>query len=199
MSLEIISEIYVAPEKTNSAKYKRFNIEKRVKRTPGVKRLQTQKITTTKWEPEIAKKKANKLGCKRDRDYKYGKWNDGRTDSCCEDKANDKEHKAMRERLRIAALERRGIYQRKNLDDYSNLLFPVFELKNKNSWPTWAWESYYEMKDLEEEVRCDAFTRVLVNPGKIVGFRDLPEFKWEQDMPAEEWVKDFWRRAASAL
>ena len=199
MSLEIISQLYAVPQKARAEKYKRFKHEKCVKRAPGEKRTQTEKITTTKWEPEIAKKRASKIGRKRDRDYKYGKWNDGKTDSSCEDKKNDKAREATRERLRVAALERRGIYQRKNLDDYSNLLFPVFNLKNKDSWPTSAWESYYEMKDLEEEVRCDAFTRVLVNPGKIVGFRDLPEFKWEQDMPAEEWVKDFWRRAASAL
>ena len=170
MSLELISEIYVAPEMTKSIKYKRFNHEKRVKRTPGEKRTQTQKITTTKWEPEIAKNKANKIGRKRDRDYKYGKWNDGRTDSCSEDKKNDQANKAMRERLRVAALERRGIYQRKNLDDYENLLFPIFNLKDKDTWPTWAWESYYEMKDLDEEVRCDAYTRLIVKPGMIVGF-----------------------------
>ena len=170
MSLELISEIYVAPEMTKSIKYKRFNHEKRVKRTPGEKRTQTQKITTTKWEPEIAKNKANKIGRKRDRDYKYGKWNDGRTDSCSEDKNNDKMRETTRERLRVAALERRGIYQRKNLDDYENLLFPIFNLKDKDTWPTWAWESYYEMKDLDEEVRCDAYTRLIVKPGMIVGF-----------------------------
>ena len=195
MSLEIISQLYAVPQKARAEKYRRFNNEKRVKRTPGEKRTQTEKITTTKWEPEIAKNKANKIGRKRDRDYKYGKWNDGRTDSCCEDKKNDKAREATRERLRIAALERRGIYQRKNLDDINDLLFPVFHLRDKVNWPTWAWESYYEMKDLDEEVRCDAYTRLIVKPGKIVGFKDVPEFKWEQGMSAEEWTKGFWERA----
>ena len=194
MSLELISEIYVAPEKTNGEKYKRFNNEKRVKRTPGEKRTQTQKITTTKWEPEIAKNKANKIGRKRDRDYKYSKWNDGRTDSCSEDKKNDKMREATREKLRVDALERRGIFQRKNLDDYENLVFPIFNLKDKDTWPTWAWESYYEMIDKGEEVRREG-TRLLVKPGKIVGFKELPEFKWEQGMSAEEWTKEFWARA----
>jgi len=192
MSLELISEIYVAPVK--SEKYKRFNHEKRVKRTPGEKRTQTQKITTTKWEPEIAKKKANKIGRKRDRDYKYGKWNDGKTDSCSEDKHNVKMREATREKLRVDALERRGIFQRKNLDDYENLVFPIFNLKDKDTWPTWAWESYYEMIDKGEEVRREG-TRLLVKPGKIVGFKELPEFKWEQGMSAEEWTKEFWARA----
>ena len=184
----------MAPEKTNGEKYKRFNNEKRVKRTPGEKRTQTQKITTTKWEPEIAKKKANKIGRKRDRDYKYGKWNDGKTDSCSEDKKNDKMREATREKLRVDALERRGIFQRKNLDDYENLVFPIFNLKDKDTWPTWAWESYYEMIDKGEEVRREG-TRLLVKPGKIVGFKELPEFKWEQGMSAEEWTKEFWARA----
>jgi hypothetical protein len=170
MSLEMISQLYVTPEMTKSEKYKRFNHEKRVKRTPGVKRIQTEEYTKTKWEPEIAKNKANKIGRKRDRDYKYGKWNDGRTDSRSEDIKNEKAREATREKLRVAALEQRGIYQRKNLDDYSNLIFPVFHLNDKSSWPTWAWESYYEMKDLEE-VRCDAMT-LLVKPGKIVGFKE---------------------------
>jgi hypothetical protein len=170
MSLEIISQLYVTPEMTKSEKYKRFNYEKRVKRTPGVKRIQTEKYTKTKWEPEIAKNKASKIERKRDRDYKYGKWNDGRTDSRIEDNKNEKAREATCERLRVAALEQRGIYQRKNLDDYTNLIFPVFHLNDKSSWPTWAWEAYYEMKDTEE-VKCDAMS-LLVKPGKIVGFKD---------------------------
>lgn len=171
MSLELISEIYVAPEMTKSIKYRRFNNEKRVKRTPGEKRTQTQKITTTKWEPEIAKNKANKVARKRDRDYKYGKWNDYRTDSCSEDKSNDKAREATRERLRVAALERRGIYQRSAFSDIADVMFPLYSLANKDSWPTWAWESYYEMKDLKRG------------------------FKWEPEMSAAEWTKEMWRRA----
>ena len=175
MSLEIISQLYAVPQKARAEKYTRFNNEKRVKCEPGVKRTQTEKITTTKWEPEIAKNKANKIGRKRDRDYKYGKWNDGRTDSYCEDMKNEKAREATHTRLRISALERRGIYQRKTLE--SNLLFPIFNLRNRDGWPTWAWEAYYEMKDLDEEVRCDASTRLLVKPGSIVGFRDA---KWQE-------------------
>jgi len=167
MSIDLTSEIYVAPVE----KYRRFKNEKRVKRTPGEKRTQTEKITTTKWEPEIARNKANKIGRKRDRDYKYGKWNDGRTDTCCEDKKNDKVRDATRERLRVAALERRGIYQRSAFSDISDVIFPVYSLANKDSWPTWAWESYYEMKDLKRG------------------------FKWEPEMSADEWTKEMWRRA----
>jgi len=180
MSLEIISQLYAVPQKARAEKYTRFNNEKRVKRTPGVKRTQTQKITTTKWEPEIAKNKANQIGRKRERDYKYGKWNDGITDSCCEDKKNDKAREATREKLRVAALERRGIYQRTNLDDYSNLIFPVFHLNDKYNWPARAWESYYEMKDKQEEVRC-AGTRLLVKPGQIVGFKEVDWAKADEN------------------
>ena len=194
MSLEFISQLYAVPQKARAEKYRRFQNEKRVKCEPGVKRTQTEIWVTTKWEPEIAKNKANKIGRKRDRDYKYGKWNEGQTDSFCEDKKNEKEREATCEKLRIAGLERRGIYQRKDLDDYKNLIFPVFSLNDKESWPTWAWESYYEMLDKREEVRCEGGTRMVVKPGAIVGFKDL-QFKWEQGMSAEEWTKEFWARA----
>lgn len=170
MYLETISQLYVTPEMAKSEKYKRFHHEKRVKRTPGVKRIQTEKYTKTKWEPEIAKNKANKIERKRDRYYKYGKWDYGRTDTRIEDTKNEKAREATREKLRVAALERQGIYQRKNLDDYSNLIFPVFHLNDKDNWPTWAWEAYYEMKDTEE-VKRDAMS-LLVKPGKIVGFKE---------------------------
>jgi hypothetical protein len=183
MSLEIISQLYAVPQKARAEKYRRFQNEKGVKREPGVKRTQAEIWVTTKWEPEIAKNKTNKIGRKREREYKYGNWNEGQTDSCCEDNMNEKARETTRERLRIAALERRGIYQRKNLDDYKNLLFPVFHLNNKDSWPTWAWESYYEMKDFRQEVRCVSGTRLVVKPGAIVGFRDL---EWEESEIATE-------------
>ena len=136
MSLEYVAK---------SEKYRRYKNE--AAREPGQKRLQTQKIITTKWEPEIAQKKTNNISRKRARDDKYGKWNDDRGDSCCEDKVNETANAAMRERLRVAALERRGIFQRTTID--SDTLFPVFYLNDKMSWPTWAWASYYELKETE--------------------------------------------------
>ena len=77
---------FLASEK--KMKYRRYQDEKRVKREPGVKRFQTPRIITTKWEPEIANNKANKIGRKRERDNKYGKWDDARTDCVYEDKNN---------------------------------------------------------------------------------------------------------------
>ena len=132
MSLELIAQNYSISEKASrEKKYTRFQNEKRVKRVPGVKRIQTEKWTTTKWEPEIANKKMNEIGRKRAREDKYCKWDDNRTTSCCEDKKNEMANLAMRERLRAAALEQR-------LSDY---------LKERMSWPAAARESYYEQAD----------------------------------------------------
>ena len=154
MSLELISALYEVPNKTKTTKYRRFKNEKRVKRVPGVKRIQTEKWTTTKWEPEIANKKMHEIGRKRAREDKYCKWDDNRTTSCCEDKKNEMANLAMRERLRAAALERR-------LSDYTNLLFPVYHLKDRMSWPAAARESYYEQKEVADaekfEMQCKSY------------------------------------------
>jgi hypothetical protein len=196
MSLELISQLYVAPEKTKVEKYRRFKNES-TKRQPGVKRTQAQRIITTKWEPEIAKKRTTKIGRRRAREDKYGNWNENRTTCRLEDDINENNNDMQREKLRVASLERRGIYQRTPSSvfaDMSDLMFPVYNLANKDTWPTSAWESYYEMKDMEEEIRCDAETRLLIKPGTIVGFREPVPFKWEQGMSAEEWTTEFWRR-----
>jgi len=116
------------PEKGH--KYKRYATEKRVKRTPGVKRLQSEKYVTTKWDVELANKKKEKVGRRWDRANKYGNWCENRTDSFYEDLVNGNERDQSKERLRAAALERRGV-QRKA--EYT------------------AWESYEELGDAKFE------------------------------------------------
>jgi len=68
-------------------KYRRYQDEA-VDREKGVRRIQTPKIITTKWDPEIANKKTNKIGHKRNRDEKYGDWNENFTDANYEDRIN---------------------------------------------------------------------------------------------------------------
>ena len=68
-------------------KYRLYQNEKRVVREKGVRRVQTPKIITTKWDPEIAKNKTKKIGRARARDDKYGDWNE--TDCSYEDKVSN--------------------------------------------------------------------------------------------------------------
>ena len=164
------------PEKKQ--KYTRFQHEKRAKRTPGVKRVQSPHIMVTKWDVELAKKRIAKIERLRAREDKYGSWKENRTTCCLEDDINENNNDIQREKLRVAALERRGIYQRSAFSELSDLLFPVYSLANKDSWPIWAWESYNEMKEIEEEVR-----------------RDPSQFEWEEEISANEWTKEMWRRA----
>jgi hypothetical protein len=141
------------PEKKQ--KYKRYQHEKRAKH-PGTKRVQTPHIMVTKWDVEIANKKNKKVSRRRERADKYGNWSENRTDSFYEDKKNDITNQKMRERVRVAALERRGVFQRKAISEYADLLFPVFHMKDKRNWPTWAWESYYEQKGMADAEKFEA-------------------------------------------
>jgi len=159
-------------------KYKRFASEKRAKRTPGVKRIQSEKHVTTKWDVEIANKRNKKVCRQRDRADKYGNWCENKTDSCCEDKKNDIANQKMHERLRVAALERRGIFQRKTISEYAGLLFPVFHLKDKHNWPTWAWESYYEQKEMSDAEKFDSMK------GKT-----YHEFRDDKELSREEYYQ----------
>jgi len=161
------------PVPENKKKYTRFQHEKRTKRTPGVKRVQSPHIMVTKWDVEIANKRNKKVARARDREYKYPSWNENRTTCCLEDEINENNNDMQREKLRVAALERRRIYQRSAFSDISDLLFPVYSLANKDSWPIWAWESYNEMNDIEEDVGNDS----------------------EEEISATEWTKEMWRRA----
>ena len=105
---------------------------------------------------ELANKKKEKVGRQRDRANKYGNWCENRTDSFYEDLVNGNERDQRKERLRVAALERRGVFQRKVICEYADLLFPVFSLKDTRNWPAWTWESYYEQKELDDAAKFEA-------------------------------------------
>lgn len=158
------------PVKEKTHKYKRFQHEKRAKRTPGTKRVESPHIMVTKWDVEKTNTRNKKVGRKRERDEKYGDWGENRTDAAWEDKKNETMNKQVRERLRVAALERRGVFQRKAICEYADLLFPIFYLKDKSNWPTWAWESYYEQKEMGDAEKFEAMR------GKVYHeFIDEPE------------------------
>ena len=54
------------PVREKTHKYKRFAHEKRSKRTPGMKRVETPHIMVTKWDVENANKRNKKIGTKND-------------------------------------------------------------------------------------------------------------------------------------
>jgi hypothetical protein len=120
------------PVKTH--KYKRFAHEKRTKRVPGVKRVQTPHVMVTKWDVENANKKHKKVGRARDRANKYGNWSENRTDAYYEDLVNGNEQDQLEQRLKT----------KESLNEYN---LPVVNLANQDSWPSWAWESYNEKEE----------------------------------------------------
>ena len=132
------------PEQNRAKKYQRFQNEKRVDREKGMKRIQTPRIITTKWDPEIANKKTNKIGRKRERDYKYGNWDWNRTDSCCEDKANKAINEATRERLSEDTAKFRRGFHLLPLAKYSDIRVPLNELEQATKWPWGAYDSSEE-------------------------------------------------------
>ena len=140
------------PVPTKTQKYKRFAHEKRAKRTPGVKRVQTPYIMVTKWDVELANKKNKKVGRARDRANKYGAWNENRTDTFYEDLVNGNEQEQLQQRVSAKARrEQRAI--RAALSTYADDLFPVYSLEDRTGWPYSAWEAYGEF--LEEEAKAD--------------------------------------------
>jgi hypothetical protein len=143
MSLIFISQLcdqisVKLPEQNRAKKYQRFQNEKRVDREKGMKRIQTPRIITTKWDPEIANKKTNKIGRKRERDYKYGNWDWNRTDSCCEDKKNKAINEATRERLSEDTAKFRRGFHLLPLVKYSDIRVPHDELEQATKWPMWS-------------------------------------------------------------
>jgi len=171
-------------EKTH--KYKRYAHEKRAKRTPGVKRVQTPHIMVTKWDVEIANKRNKKMERARDRKDKYGDWSENQTDTEWEDHINGKERVRVEKLLHSCAeqkrLEREQQCIRRALADYAALLFPSYNLSNRDGWPTWAWECYHEQKDLEEEQRAykEAWRAILNSPEQLaINSANADVFDWD--------------------
>jgi hypothetical protein len=153
------------PEKKQ--KYKRYQHEKRAKH-PGAKRVQTPHIMVTKWDVENANTRNKKVGRNRDRAYKYGNWNDNRTDTVIEDDVNRKQHSNTEQRRRAVAKENAA---RASLSEYAALLFPVYSLEDTTGWPVWAWNSYQAHEEIElaemAAVRAKAWHDLLNSPEQI--------------------------------
>jgi hypothetical protein len=86
MSITLATNFREIP--STKRKYRRYQNEKRIEREKGMKRIQTPRIITTKWDPEIANKKTHKIGRSRSREDKYGCWNYNETDCKYEDNVN---------------------------------------------------------------------------------------------------------------
>lgn len=160
-----VAEVRV-PEKTQ--KYKRFAHEKRVNRTPGVRKVQTPHIITTKWDVEISNKRNKKIGRSRDRDDKYGNWNENQTDTLWEDAKNAMRHDVTMERVHELRKQARRLQWRVQLDQYNELLFPVYSLTNRDGWPCSAWEAYgefleHEAKAVDEMLAYEAAWQAILN------------------------------------
>ena len=152
------------PVPTKTHKYKRFAHEKRAKREPGVKRVQTPYVMVTKWDVEIANKKHKKVGRERDRANKYGNWSDNRTDSYYEDLVNGNEQDQLEQRIKTKA----------SLNEYK----PVFNLANQDGWPSWEsynvkqetdaiWEDIDNVKELSREEYYQAWRKILNSPEQL--------------------------------
>ena len=124
---------------TKVHKYKRYAHEKRAMRTPA-KKMQTPEIMVTKWDTEIANNKGKKIGRNRDREIKYGVWDEHRTDTVWEDDVNAKgrEQSSLRA-AENAILERRKQAIRRSLAELAELCFPRFSLTDRGGWSCDAW------------------------------------------------------------
>lgn len=147
------------PVPTKTQKYKRFAHEKRAKRTPGVKRVQTPYIMVTKWDVEIANKKNKKVGRARDRANKYGTWNENRSDTFYEDLVNGNEQEQLEQRVR------------RRKDRTYQAYADILPMSNRDGWPCTAWESYGEFleEEADEEVLAyeAAWQAILNSPEQI--------------------------------
>jgi len=143
------------PEKSH--KYKRFSYEKRAKRTSD-KKMQTEEVTVTKWDTEIAKNKNKKIGRNRDRMIKYGEWDDQRTDTAMEDNVNIKEREQLALRVdkyrEKRTAERRKQAIRRSLAEFAELIFPKFSLTDRSGWTFDAWQSYHEYLEYSSTARA---------------------------------------------
>jgi len=137
------------PVPTKTHKYKRFAHEKRAKRTPGIKRVQTPHVMVTKWDVENANKKHKKVGRARDRANKYGNWSENRTDAYYEDLVNGNEQDQLEQRIKAKA----------SLNEYK----PVFNL-NQDGWSNETesmWEDIDNVKELSREEYYQAWHNIL--------------------------------------
>jgi len=155
------------PEKTR--KYKRFAHEKRVKRTPGVKRVQTPHIMVTKWDVEIANKRNKKVGRALDRAEKYGDWSENVTDTMWEDRVNRKANEATNQRVQAKVRAERTRKVIRSLDEYADLLFPTYSLTNRGGWAAGVWESYGEYLEFNPAARRreEAWQKLINSPEQI--------------------------------
>ena len=145
------------PEKKQ--KYKRYQHEKRVNH-PGTKRVQSPRITVTKWDVENANTRNKKVERNRDRAEKYGNWSENRTEM---EDVKEKDHKKEKDQLAKRVI-------RNSLAELGELMFPVFSMDNQGSWPIWAWESYHEHLEYESylaEERAIAWNALINSPEQI--------------------------------
>jgi hypothetical protein len=148
MSQFNIPEVNVCDKKQ---KYKRYVHEKRAKRTPGVKKIQSPYIMVTKWDVEIANKRNKKIGRNRDRVDKYGVWNENQTDTLHEDDINRNQYEQLQERLKEQRKQLRREHIHRVFAEYDELVNPTYKLANKDSWPMDVLESYHEYLELESD------------------------------------------------
>ena len=176
---------FLAPEK--KTKYRRYQNEKRVKREPGVKRLQTPLCVTTKWEPEIANNKANKIGRKRDRDNKYGKWDDARTDCMYEDRVNAEIRERKPEKF-TSPLKRKEL-RADGWNDYNRELFPRYTAPYTSSCA--VWDSYGEIQEAEETARAIRAISGVIRSQRIHNTEPTADDSYEYILIGNELREDF--------
>ena len=145
LKMSYVSEIVEVPVREKTHKYKRFAHEKRAKRTPGMKRVETPHIMVTKWDVENANKRNKKIGRSRDREDKYGNWSENMTDTTWEDKVNKAANDAMNQRVQaMVRKEHSAQVIRSSLAECGELMFPTYSLKYPRYWPLDVWFSYGE-------------------------------------------------------
>jgi hypothetical protein len=144
--------IVEVPEREKTHKYKRFAHEKRAKRTPGMKRVETPHIMVTKWDVENANKRNKKIGRARDRADKYGDWSENLTDTMWEDNVNKATNDATNQR--VQAMVRKECPRK-------------VQATQRDGRYAWAsYEEYLEYNPMAKK-RHDAFLALLNSPEQI--------------------------------
>jgi hypothetical protein len=152
--MSYVPEFVEVPVREKTHKYKRFAHEKRAKRTPGMKRVETPQIMVTKWDVEIANKRNKNIGRARDRADKYGNWSENLTDTMWEDEVNKAANDATKQRVQaMVRKERSRQVIRSSLAEYGELMFPTYKLEYPRYWPLDVWFSYGEYLAYNPEAR----------------------------------------------
>ena len=166
--------IVEVPVREKTHKYKRFAHEKRAKRTPGMKRVETPHIMVTKWDVENANKRNKKIGRARDRADKYGDWSENLTDTMWEDNVNKATNDATNQRVQaMVRKERSRQVIRSSLAEYAKLVFPTYKLEYPRYWPLDVWFSYGEYLAYNPEARKrEQFWRSLLNSPEQIAINE---------------------------